>query len=289
MDQPVLAVDLGGTKTLVALVSGERCLAVERVATDRMAGPAAWLDAVAERARPWQGRYTLAAMAVSGLVAEGRWWALNPQVLPIPRGFPVERELAARLGVPVTALNDAQAAAWGEHRFGAGRGLDLVFLTISTGIGGGIVMNGRLATGTRGLAGHLGRVRVGDGPAARPLEDLASGTALARQASALGHEADAVAVFSAAEAGHRWAEGLVQASAERVARSLASLQLLVDPSCMVIGGGVGLALGYLDRVRAVLAEVPELLRPEVRAAALGASAGLVGAVDFALTRQVERF
>jgi len=89
------------------------------------------------RARLWSGRFDTAAVAVSGLVSDGRWWSLNPLLLPIPPAFPLERELGRCLGKPVAALNDAQAAAWGEYRFGPGRGRDLVFVTISTGSAAG--------------------------------------------------------------------------------------------------------------------------------------------------------
>jgi predicted NBD/HSP70 family sugar kinase len=283
-ETPTLAIDLGGTKTLVALVSGARCLAVERVPTHAAAGPAAWFDAVAEQARPWSGRFERAAIAVSGLVADGRWWALNPRVLPIPPAFPLEQELARRLGVPVVAVNDAQAAAWGEHRFGAGQGADLVFLTISTGVGGGIVLNGRLITGARGLAGHIGRTPLHGSRQDLCLEDVASGQSIARQAAVLGHPADTVAVFEAAAGGQDWAETLIARSAGHVAWCLASLQILIDPACFVIGGGVGLAPGYLDRVRTALAATPELLRPAVRSAALGVEAGLIGIADYARSR-----
>ena len=91
--------------------------------------------------------FETAAVAVTGAVKGGRWSSLNPGVLAIPRDFPLVEELSHRLGVNVIAMNDAQAAAWGEFRLGAGKDRDMVFLTISTGIGGGIVMGGRLITG----------------------------------------------------------------------------------------------------------------------------------------------
>ena len=141
---PVLAVDIGGTKTLVALVAGDQILETRRIVTEKARGPGAWLDAVTEAASDWRGRFETAAVAVTGAVKEGRWSSLNPGVLAIPRDFPLVEELSRRLSVNVIAMNDAQAAAWGEFRLGAGKDRDMVFLTISTGIGGGIVMGGRL-------------------------------------------------------------------------------------------------------------------------------------------------
>ena len=95
-------------------------------------------------AAAWRGRFDRVGAAVTGIVADGRWHALNAGILPVPAGFPIVEALSTRLGCPVLAINDAQAAAWGEYRFGAGAGRDIVFLTVSTGIGGGIVLGGRL-------------------------------------------------------------------------------------------------------------------------------------------------
>jgi N-acetylmannosamine-6-phosphate 2-epimerase / N-acetylmannosamine kinase len=84
---PILAIDLGGTTTLLGLVSAGVCLPAVRIAARAAAGPVAWLDAVAETAEAWRGGYATAAVAVTGLIAGGRWWALNPAVLPVPPGF----------------------------------------------------------------------------------------------------------------------------------------------------------------------------------------------------------
>ena len=276
---PVLAIDLGGTKTLLGLVNGGTCGQAVRIATPGAGGPSAWLDAVAEAAGPWRGAYARAAIAVTGLVAQGRWWALNPDVLPVPAGFPLVDELAARLGVPVCALNDAQAAAWGEYRFGAGQGCDLVFVTVSTGIGAGIVLGGRLLTGHRGLAGHIGQFRA-EAVDAPWLEHLAAGGALTRDAIAAGHAGDGQKLFAAAADGDAWAEHLLSRAARRIAAALASVQALLDPDCIVVGGGVGLAPGFLARLRGELAGLPDPLRPDLREAALGARAGLLGVADF---------
>ena len=285
--KPVLGVDIGGTKMLVALVSDGEIIASERFPTPKEAGPEAWLDAVAEAAADWRGRFASAAIAVTGLVKDGRWWTLNPAVLPIPPGYPLVEELGRRLGAPVTAMNDAQAAAWGEFRRGAGQGRDTVFLTVSTGIGGGIVLGGRLVGGRSGLGGHVGQMLVEvDGEVAR-FEEVASGGALRLQALAAGHDVDSEAVFLAAAAGEPWAERLIDESANRLALGLRSLQMLVDPDCFVIGGGVGLAPGYIERVRTQLSVLPDEIRPEIRPAALGANAGLIGVTDFSHWYQLQ--
>ncbi len=278
---PVLAIDVGGTKILVALVEGPRVLEVRQAVTPREEGAAAWIDAMAGLSAAWSGRFSVAAVALTGGVNRGRWSPLNPATLPVPPNFPVVAVLSERLGVPVFARNDAQAAAWGEYRHGAGQGHDMVFLTISTGIGGGIVLGGRLLAGRHGLAGHIGVGPVETPQGEALLETIGSGAALVRLAQAYGRPADPPAILTAAKAGEAWAGALVDAVIAPVARRIRALQMELDPDLFVIGGGLGLAPAYLDRLRSALAHVPEDFRPDLRAAALGPNAGLIGIADLA--------
>ena len=275
--EPVLAFDIGGTKTLLALVRGGAVQERRVVPTARDVGTPGWVEQLAELARPWAGRYRRAAAAVTGMMAEGRWSSLNTAVLPIPPGFPLVDRLSAALGVPAAAWNDAKAAAWGEYRFGAGENRDMAFVTVSSGIGGGAVVNGRLLRGRGGMACSLGQAPVGG----RRLEELASGFAVAAAARTAGHDLDARGVFAAASAGASWAEAIVADAASVLAVGLASLQVAIDPECVGVGGGVGLAPGFLERVRSALDARPPLLRPDLRPARLGADAGVVGAADLA--------
>ncbi|MBN8999070.1 MAG: ROK family protein, partial [Rhizobiales bacterium] len=280
--RPALAFDLGGTKTLVALVDGDRVLDLREEPTLRDADAEAWCDRVAALAADWRGAYGVAGGCVTGPVVGGRWTALNPQTLPIPPGFALGDALASRLGMPVVLHNDAQAAAWGEYRFGAGAGRDLVFLTISTGIGGGAVLDGRLLIGHRGLAGSAGIARLidGDGRGAM-IESVASGPWIAAAAEAAGLAPDVPAVFAAATSGDERADAIIERSVSVVAAAMGNLQLLFDPELIVLGGGIGLAPGYRERLETRLAELPPLVRPEIRAAALGRHAGVIGAADLA--------
>lgn len=280
--QPTLAFDLGGTKTLVALVDGDRVVEVKERTTDRHLDPSDWCDAIAELAAPWRGHYGAIGGAVTGVVHGGHWSALNLGTLPVSTGYPLADALVSRLGQPVTLHNDAQAAAWGEYRFGAGAGSDLLFITVSTGIGGGAVLGGRLLVGRGGVAGSVGLTQVGvAGDGSEPLETLASGRFLAEAALKAGHAVDAPAVFAAAARNETWASSIVDRSAGEVARLFQNLQLLFDPDIIVVGGGVGLADGYRERLEARLAHLPPHLKPEIRAAALGKNAGVIGAADLA--------
>jgi N-acetylmannosamine-6-phosphate 2-epimerase/N-acetylmannosamine kinase len=277
--KPVLALDIGGTKLAAALVRDGVVLERRQVPTPPQVASGAWFARLADLLVDWRGTYAAAGAAVTGVVVDGLWSALNPAVLPIPDRTPIAARLGDLLDRPVRVTNDAQAAAWGEYRRGAGRGRDMVFVTVSTGIGGGAVLGGRLVTGARGLAGSLGQMTTASGA---PLEACASGTALAAAAAALGHPADTRHLFAAAAAGEAWATAIVVAAASAVAAGLVDLQRLFDPEVIVVGGGIGLLDAFRDPVAARLADVDARLRPAVVPAALGADAGLVGIADLAL-------
>lgn len=282
---PILAIDLGGTKLLLALVLAGKVVERIEVPTDRSTGPQDWVAQMAGLAAAWQGRFTCAGITVTGLVKDGFWQALNPETLAIPGRFPLLAKAEAALGVPVTQCNDAQAAAWGEHVHGAGQGGDIVFLTVSTGIGGGVVSAGRLLQGRSGLAGHFGQLLpLPEGPGAR-FEDGASGRWIAMEGVRHGLP-DAQAVF--ASAGEDRAGQIIQTSANRVARLCHNLQLMFDPERVVIGGGVGLAPGYIDRLVAGVAHLEPLVRPTLVPAALGKDAGVIGVADLSTRNQLNR-
>lgn len=276
--QTTLAIDIGGTKTMAALVRGSEVLDEMTVPTAREAGPDTWLAAIASSARSWADRYSRVGIAVTGFIQDGCWSALNPATLGIPDRYPLVDKARIAFGKPAFAINDAQAAAWGEYRFGAGEGGDLVFLTISTGIGGGIIINGRPLTG---LAGHFGLIR---GPSAgqSPLEDQTSGRWMAVEASKAGHPGTAAEVFEHANKGEAWAATIVSQSAFRAATLCRDIQMMLDPKRIVIGGGIGLAAGYLDRMRDCFVGVDIRLTPSLVPAKLGNRAGIIGVASLAV-------
>jgi N-acetylmannosamine-6-phosphate 2-epimerase/N-acetylmannosamine kinase len=277
--QPVLAIDIGGTKTLAGLVAADRVLGEIAVPTERSSGPDGWLDALAAATTSWSGRFSQVAAAVTGFVSDGIWSAMNPATLGIPDGYPLAEQLAARFGAPAFAANDAQAAAWGEYRYGAGQGEDLVFVTVSTGVGGGVVLNGRPLLG---LGGHFGLMRGPSPDGQSPFEDTVSGRWIAAQAAAAGHPATAAEVFAAAPEA-AWADAIVDHTARKIARLCADIQLTFDPKSIVIGGGIGLAAGFIGRLERHLAPLRPRLRPRLLPAQLGARAGLVGVADLSTT------
>ncbi|MFK0334704.1 putative N-acetylmannosamine-6-phosphate 2-epimerase [Rhizobium sp. NPDC090275] len=275
----VLAVDLGGTKIMASLVQQGEVLDTVSLATDRNGSPEGWIAAVVEATSGWKGRYAAVGLAVTGAVRDGNWRAMNKATLGIEGEFPIEAHASAIFGVPVVAANDAQAAAWGEFKAAQDQS-DLVFITVSTGLGGGIVSHGQLM---RGISGHFGQMRDVSGD--RPLESRLCGPWIAAEAERLGHACEPRAVFFAADAGEAWAVGIVGDVARRFAHLCCDIQLAIDPARIVIGGGVGLATGFLDRVRAEISAINPSVVPRLQAATLGPKAGIVGIADLALTHK----
>ena len=276
--QTALAIDVGGTKILVALVRDGVVLERNQVPTPRDGGGDAWCAAIVDAAAAWHGRYSVVGAAVTGGISDGRWYAVNPETLPVPEGFPLEATLSRMLGLPVRCTNDAQAAGWGEYRRGAGQGHDMAFVTISTGIGGGLVLGGRLVSGITGLGGHVGLLPLATPDGSDAIENLCSGRWVARQAD--GRAEDARAVFSAAEAGESWAQAILDLSMDRAALVLRTVQWIVDPAVIVVGGGIGLVPSYFAGLRQRLTSGPH--RTELRPALLGGDAGAIGAAELAV-------
>ncbi|MBO75227.1 MAG: hypothetical protein CMD33_08140 [Flavobacteriales bacterium] len=267
---PILSVDLGGTKTLAALVDGNQLVDSRLFPTQLGCGPDQWLENIQREVRDWQGKFDGTGFAVTGLVSDGFWSALNEKTLCITDDYPLAERVTEIFGITPILRNDAQAAAYGEFAFGAGQGQDTVFLTVSTGVGGGIVVHGRLLTG---LAGHFGQLRNADG---ERLEDSVSGRAMERQARTLGFKITVPKIFEEVENGTPWAETIFDASARGVATLCANIKLTLDPAHIVIGGGIGLVPMYLERVKSHLSDLTSKLQPKLSPAALGVTAGVLG-------------
>lgn len=273
----VLAVDLGGTKIMASIVQGSDVLESVVFATDRAGSPEGWLSSIVDATAAWKGRYSAAGIAVTGAVRNGKWRALNKATLGIDGDFPLEARAGQLLGVPVVVANDAQAAAWGEFTAHSDRS-DLVFMTVSTGLGGGIVSEGRLM---RGVAGHFGQMSDANGA---KVEGQICGPWIATEAKRLGHEVEPKDVFVAAGLGDEWAVGIIDGVAKRFALLCCDIQLAIDPARIVVGGGVGLATGFLERVKAEITKLDPAAVPQLQAATLGTRAGIVGIADLALTK-----
>ncbi|MCX8196080.1 MAG: ROK family protein [Acidilobaceae archaeon] len=153
----VLAADVGGTKVRVALFEGTKMLYRKEVPTPRAGGPYAVAEAIAKLA---EGSFEVISVASMGPLDMQSGWVIAAPNSPIGK-FAIREPLEKAFGVPVLLYNDCVAAAWGEHVLGGGRGMrDLVYVTISTGIGVGAVVDGKLALGRRGNAHEGGHIVI---------------------------------------------------------------------------------------------------------------------------------
>lgn len=293
-----LAVDLGGTRMRAAVVTPDGEITLRRaIPTPRDAACPDALTDLAGDVLPGAD-VAQAVIGVPGRVdhRNGRLeYAPNlPEHWP---GALDERLLAKHLGVEVSLANDADLAAVGETYFGAGRPYaDVVYVTVSTGVGAGVLLNRRLVAGVRSLAeaGHtvIDRAAAQRGEAST-FETLGSGTALARFAADAGLPADGARIVELVHAGDPQATRVWDDVASAIATGVANLAFLFSPEAIVLGGGVGRNGDLLlPAIRSHLEThgPPGLPAPiEGVVAELGDDAGLAGAGAWRrATRAVQR-
>ena len=291
-----LGLDIGGTKIAGARVTpvGEVVAHVSRPTTPD--NPEGILDALDEIFQELGGRDVLptVGVAVAAFLDRDRETVFfSPNISW--QNFPLKAAVETRLGVPVVLENDANAAGWGEFRFGAGRGVQsMIMLTIGTGVGGALVDDGRLLVGAFGMAAELGHIIIEPGGRLCGcgnfgcLEQYASGTALMRDArERLGDEfLTQSGLTELLVQGNSHALGALEGVARAMGRGIASLVAVTDPELIVIGGGVASAGDLL------LAPIRESFldtygagakRPvaTIAVATMGNTAGAVGAADLA--------
>ena len=292
--RPVLALDIGGTKIAAGVIDANgQVLHQNRQPTPRSDDPEqVWAAAeltIADALAAAGGTVSGVGISSAGPIhpADG---TISPVNIPAWRGFPVrDRAAAAVPGVPVRLAGDGLCMALGEHWRGAGQGAAFMLgMVISTGIGGGLVLDGVPYDGRTGNAGHVGHMVVDvDGPACNCggrgcVEAIASGPHLAAWAREQGWAgADAKELADAAAAGDAVAVRAFRRGARAVAAMIASVGAVCDLDLVVIGGGVANAGPVLfDPLREALSDYAALdfirgLR--VLPAELGGDAGLVGA------------
>jgi glucokinase len=307
-----IGVDVGGTKVAAGVVDPDGTIVARMRRETPSDDPVETEQVIAEAIVELRRQHEVVAVGIgaAGFVDAGRQAVLFAPNLAW-RDEPLRDRLEETCGVPVFVENDANAAAWGEHRFGAGRGADHVLvITVGTGIGGGLILDGRLYRGAAGIAGEPGHMRVV--PDGHPcgcgqrgcFEQYASGRALTRftrerlagkgaaAQEILGRAGGSVDdvtgehVTLAAQAGDPLAVELLAMLGHWLGAGLASLAAVLDPARIVVGGGVTDAGELLlGPARSSYAEhlTGATHRPvaPIVAAELGNDAGLVGAADLA--------
>ncbi len=308
-----IGVDVGGTKVLGGVVDPDgKILLRSRRDTPRQGG-SALTATIAEVIKELLVDHEVDSVGISaaGFVSSDRKTMLATPNISGWNGVDLQAEISTLVGLNVVIENDANSAAWGEARHGAGRGENhLMMLTVGTGIGGGVVVDGELYRGAFGIAAEFGHVRVVPeghlcGCGARGcFEQYASGNALLRHAREsisatpdLAHNllsrGDGTVVgltgkhiTDAARDGDAVALAAFNTTAQWLGAGIASLAMILDPACVVIGGGVidaGEILLAPTRValERYLPFVGKHPTPRIIAAELGNEAGLVGVADLA--------
>ncbi|MGW4195089.1 ROK family protein [Streptomyces sp. NPDC005004] len=305
----VAALDIGGTKIAGALVDGDgRILMRTQRATPAREDGDTVMRAVEEvlaelSASPLWSRAEAVGIGSAGPV-DASAGTVSPVNVPGWRGYPlVERVRAATGGgLPVELIGDGVAITAAEHWQGAARGHDnALCMVVSTGVGGGLVLGGRLHPGPTGNAGHIGHISVDLDGELCPcgsrgcVEGLSSGPNIARRALEQGWrpgpdgDTSAVAVAAAARAGDPVAVAAFERAAQALAAGIAATATLVEIDIAVIGGGVGKAGDVLfvplRKALARYATLSFVQRLTVAPAQMGTDAGLVGAAAAALSRR----
>ncbi len=311
-----IGVDIGGTKVAAGVVDEQGRISATARRDTPSHDPAKIQEIIADVVRELQALNP--SVEAVGIGAAGFVDAARANVIFAPnlawRNEPLRSAIEARCRLPVVVENDANAAAWAEARFGAGRGEQyLVVLTIGTGLGGGLVFDGQLYRGRLGIAAELGHVTVEPGGRRCGCggrgcwERYASGTALVHEAQELASVSPAIsrrmlelaggqpeaitglAVTQAAQDGDEGALEAFRSVGTWLGHGMAGMAAALDPGMFVLGGGVSAAGELLREPAARTLEERITARayreiPSVRLAELGPQAGIVGAADLARHR-----
>jgi glucokinase len=316
-DSLALGIDLGGTKILTAVANMQgKMLSRDHSITPAKEGQQAVVRSILESVGRALDQAHLAAADLTA-IGVGAPGLSNPQTgilftspnLPGWKDVPLRNIVEKQLGRKAFLLNDANAAAVGELYFGAGRGTNnFIYITVSTGIGGGIIIDGKIYTGSSGMAGELGHMVIDDeGPQCNCgnkgcWETLASGTALAKEArhsikegaatSILKYaegdieKINAEAIHEAAQAGDKLANELIARTAYYLGVGLANLINIFNPEIIIIGGGLSnigdmlLKPAFQEAKRRAFKQAYQAVR--FTRAELGRNSGVLGAAAFAL-------
>jgi glucokinase len=308
-----VGIDIGGTKVLGGVVD-ESGAVIRRARRDTPTeGGVALTQAIADVALELMKDEEIESVGVSvaAFISADRKTILATPNIKDWNGVNLDYELTTRIGLPVVIENDANSAAWGEFKFGAGRGKEsILMLTVGTGIGGGIVINSNLLRGSFGIAAEIGHLRIvpngllcGCG-AYGCFEQYGSGTALLRQAreaiaanpegarNILGRGDGTIegvkgsAITEAARDGDELALSVFEITGDYIGAGIASLAVILDPEAVVIGGGV-IDAGeiLLNPIRTSMDKYMPFAgkhpHPQIIGAQLGNEAGLVGVADLA--------
>jgi glucokinase len=287
-------IDLGGTQVRVALARSDgQLIASFKTSTPLLGSPQRVVEWAAAEIERHRGREKVRSVAIGapGPIDVKRGILVNPPNLPGWRNVPLAAMLRSAIGASAHVANDADMAGLGEFTRGAGRATrNMVYITWSTGVGGGLIIDGKLHRGGHGTAGEVGHMIIDpNGPLDQCgqhgcLEVFCGGANLARET---GHPA--AELFAAAARGDKHAGMVVERAARYMGMALISLTNVVDPEMFVMGGGVTRSWRLVQPMMLETLRSSPFIRPArrplLRRARLGDRAGQVGAVEWARINQ----
>jgi len=305
-----IGVDFGGTSVKFGVVRGGELISdIERVLTKDVASPDAMVEAMAAKIRDLHERHPeIAAVGVGvpgAIDAEGVTYNLTN--VPGWRSIPLRDLLSEQTHLPVTIDNDANCAAFAEWKYGAGKGFtNLVLVTLGTGVGGGLILNGELYRGSNLAAGEIGQMSVdfdgADGPYGnfgaleryighQQISEIARQRFLEAGREVTDAECSPEALAEAANGGDEIAHQVWHVVAEYLGTVLTSIIYLLNPDAIVVGGGVAHAGEVLfeplrERIRAMLSK-EFFERLAILPAELGNTAGIIGSAALALEPRID--
>ncbi|MGL4623943.1 MAG: ROK family protein [Culicoidibacterales bacterium] len=283
-----IGIDIGGTQTRIAVFSGKKLLAQTRFVTNSE-NPEAHVQHMAAEIKKLTTEYAAIGIACPGPLDLKAGVVLNPPNLLGWHNFPLAARMQEIMNVPVKIENDANLAALAEALVGAGNGQPIVqFITVSTGVGAGLVINGTIFQGAQGFAQEVANCLVDEtclvagNTLPGSVERICSGTGIYQLARQRGLAVESTAdVFRLAGEGASEAQAIIEYVGSQLAKFLAMLQAVIDPSVIVLGGSVAL---YNPQFVAMLTDqIKACVYPNVApyvhvvTAELGDDAGVIGA------------
>lgn len=299
----IIAIDVGGTKISAALISDSKIVEQRKIASVIHSDLTNLSQYLIELCQDWITQASQVAIACTGQVGEE-----YVNFLSAKQKLPLKAQLEIAFDLPVTIINDAAAAAWAEYcasnnsamktmatdgtlSTGVNGSTDIcdtfVYITVSTGIGGGIIQNGQLVTSSDGFCAHLGHVSVQHHSQQsikchcgriNCAEAIASGTAIATQASViLNKRVSCKEVFEQYLAEPKIAQ-LIKDASSAVCDLIASIKAITGTNIIILGGSVGSAKIFQQQVISKVAQLPPIYQVSIESPQMGANADLIGAV-----------
>ncbi|WP_372762986.1 ROK family protein [Pseudoalteromonas sp.] len=287
-----IAIDIGGTKIACALIENDQIIDAVKVDSIIHTNIDDLAPYVYAQIKHWVAQARSVNIACTGQVSPD---AVN--FLSVRRKLPLQAQLRSLTGLPVTIINDASAAAWAEYVLNDHVSRkNFIYITVSTGVGAGIVFNDEIITCADGFCAHLGHTAVNI-PTAQSypchcgrencVEAIASGTAIAKYASqALGKTLSAKDVFTH-YAEHPDIMPIIDNAATAVAELIFNMKATFGNDTVIIGGSVGLAPLFINKVAAKVQQAPEIYQVTLLAPKSGANADVIGVHHYAKKQLIE--